>query len=203
MCARCQEVLVQQQVIPALDHKFVDGICIRCGEVDPNYIPEQPEEPEIPEGIRGEIIGNELSMYSVTRDGELVNKDFKVVEFTQEEATQAPTESCFYQVKDDSGEIVEFGYQDMQIAHDEMYYIIALPKNVDYNSDKVSIKAYDDDENIWNDCLKMPLISDPDIVNALCEEAGVDISHINTDLYTVWVLEDTCSGSKLRYIITE
>jgi hypothetical protein len=84
-----------------------------------------------------------------------------------------------------------------------MYYIVALPKSVDYNSSMVKMQAYDDEEQIWVDYTKLPLISDIDRVNELCDEAGVDISHIDTTQYTVWVNEDICTGSKLRYIIIE
>ena len=92
----------------------------------------------------------------------------------------------------------------MHIANDEMYYVIALPKSVDYNSIMVRMQAYDDEEQLWADSTKLPLTSDPEIVAACCDEVGIDISHINTDLYTVWVNnEDICTGSRLRYIIEE
>jgi hypothetical protein len=84
-----------------------------------------------------------------------------------------------------------------------MYYIIALPKIVDYNSNMVKMQAYDDEEQLWVDYTKLSLTSDPEIVASCCDEVGVDISHINQDLYTVWVNEDTCTGSRLRYIIEE
>ena len=164
----------------------------------------QPEEPEEPNGVVEEIIYRKLPMYSIDYDGNVSAKDFNIVTFnSREEADQAPVESCFYQVKDETGEIIESGYQDMQIVHDEMYYIIALPKAVDYNSNMVKMQAYDDEEQLWVEYTKLPLTSDPEIVASCCDEAGVDISHINQDLYTVWVNEDTCTGSRLRYIIEE
>ena len=33
---------------PAAGHNFVEGICGICGETDPNYVPETPDEPEVP-----------------------------------------------------------------------------------------------------------------------------------------------------------
>ena len=167
------------------------------------FTSSQPDEPEVPEGVVDEIIYNKLPMYSVTKDGELVAEEFEIINFTQEEAAQAPTKSGFYQVINDAGEVVESGYQDMQIVNDAMYYIVALPKSVDYNSNMVKMQAYDDEEQIWVDYTKLPLTSDIDKVNELCDEAGVDISHIDTTYYTVWVNEDICTGSKLRYIIIE
>ena len=220
-CSRC-DYKVEQEVIEALGHDYGEWVitkqpevgvpgeqqktCKRCEDVIIEEIPAlEPEEPEIPEGIIGEIITKELPMYSVDYDGNVTAKDFEVVTFnSREEANQAPVESCFYQVKDENGEIIESGYQDMQIANDEMYYVIALPKSVDYNSNMVRMQAYDDEEQLWADSTKLPLTSDPEIVAACCDEVGIDISHINTDLYTVWVNnEDICTGSRLRYIIEE
>jgi hypothetical protein len=109
----------------------------------------QPEEPEEPNGVVEEIIYRKLPMYSIDYDGNVSAKDFDIVTFnSREEADQAPVESCFYQVKDETGEIIESGYQDMQIVNDEMYYIIALPKIVDYNSNMVKMQAYDDEEQL-------------------------------------------------------
>ena len=161
-------------------------------------------EPEEPNGVVEEIISKELPMYSIDYDGNVASKEFEIVTFnSREEANQVPTESCFYQVKDETGEIIESGYQDMQIANDGMYYIIALPKIVDYNSNMVKMQAYDDEEQLWVDYTKLPLTSDPEIVASCCDEVGVDISHIDQDLYTVWVNENICTGSRLRYIIEE
>lgn len=161
-------------------------------------------QPEEPEGVIGEIIAKELPMYSIDSSGNVTAKEFEVVTFNgREEANQAPVESCFYQVKDENGDVIESGYQDMQIVNDEMYYIIALPKSVEYNSDMVRMVAYDDEEQLWVEYTKLPLTSDPEIVASCCGEVGVDISHINQDLYTVWVNENTCTGSRLRYIIEE
>jgi hypothetical protein len=87
-------------------------------------------------------------MYSVKKDGTITADDFKLFTLTSEEATQAPTESGFYQIVDESNTVIESGYQELQIASDELYYVIALPKSVDYNSGMVKIQAYDDDEKI-------------------------------------------------------
>ena len=219
-CKRC-DYKIEQEVIEALGHDYGEWIitkqpevgvpgeqqktCKRCGDVIIEEIPAlEPEEPEVPEGVVGEIISKELPMYSIDHNGNVTTKDFEVITFnSREEADQAPVESCFYQVKDENGEIIESGYQDMQIANDGMYYIVALPKSVDYNSNMVRMQAYDDEEQLWVDYTKLPLTSDPETVANCCDEVGVDISHINTDLYTVWVNEDICTGSKLRYIIEE
>ena len=85
----------------------------------------------------------------------------------------------------------------MSIDNDEMYYAIALPKEIDYNT-MVDLYTWDPDEKIWVDS-ELALTSDPDEVARLCDEAGMDVSGIDTDIYTVWVLEDLCTGSIIRY----
>ena len=37
-CSMCEEILIPQEEIPALGHDYVDGVCTRCGEEDPDYI---------------------------------------------------------------------------------------------------------------------------------------------------------------------
>lgn len=43
-CSVCGEVLTAQEVVPALGHKFENGVCTVCGEKDPNYV--EPVAPE-------------------------------------------------------------------------------------------------------------------------------------------------------------
>ena len=45
-CSVCGEILVAQTEIPAKGHSYKDGKCTVCGAEDPNYQPEQPEDPE-------------------------------------------------------------------------------------------------------------------------------------------------------------
>lgn len=39
-CSECDEVLTAPTEVPALGHNYVDGVCDRCGEADPDYKPE-------------------------------------------------------------------------------------------------------------------------------------------------------------------
>ena len=38
-CSACNTVLLAQEVIPALGHAYENGVCVRCGEEDPNAQP--------------------------------------------------------------------------------------------------------------------------------------------------------------------
>ena len=41
-CCACGQVRVAQQEIPALGHDYVNGVCTRCGEPDPDYVEPKP-----------------------------------------------------------------------------------------------------------------------------------------------------------------
>jgi len=51
-CAVCQEVLVAQETVPALDHAYENGVCIRCGDSLGVTIIAQPESDE---AVLGEL----------------------------------------------------------------------------------------------------------------------------------------------------
>ena len=127
---------------------------------------------------------------------------FLLLSFCDQLYISVPIEiHIFYQVIENET-VIESGYQDIMITNDEVYYIIALPKVVDYNT-MVRMQAYNDDEQRWEDCLKLSLTNDIDTVESLCADIDLDISNIDTNIYSIWALEDICTGSKLRYIIEE
>ena len=167
----------------------------------PDDFDEPEEAPVHPTNAIEQIIADRLMMYSVNMDNELAAADFKMLQMSPSEAAGAPTTSGFYQIVD-NGIVIESGYQELQILNDNTYYIIALPKILDYET-MIDLQAYDSDTKTWNVCEKLPMISDQFAVAELCDEVGVDTSHIDTDLYTILVYEDTCVGSKYRYIIKE
>lgn len=156
---------------------------------------DDPNEEE-PTSLIDKIINDEIPMYSITNEGALVESPFKLID-----GNTAPTESGFYTITDDQGNIIEAGYQDISIKNDEMYYVIAIPKEIDYNT-MVELKTWDPDESVWVNS-ELALVSDSKTINSICDEAGIDISHIDTDRYTVWALEDICTGSIIRYSIKE
>jgi hypothetical protein len=149
-----------------------------------------------PEGIIGRIMAYETPMYSIDDSGVLLEVPFKLVD-----GAAAPVESGFYTITDSQGNIVEAGYQDLSVENDAMYYMIAFPKEIDYNT-MIEVESWDPVEKIWN-AAGLALTSDPVEVARLCDEAGVDISHIDTTKYTVWVQENICTGSIIRYRIVE
>jgi hypothetical protein len=83
-----------------------------------------------------------------------------------------------------------------------LVYAIALPKSI--KEENISIQTYSEDLQIWEPNT-FELTSDVDIVNEICELYDIDISNIDTEVYTVWVNRDEqpCTGSIIRYIITE
>lgn len=154
------------------------------------------------EGIIEEIIAYEIPMYSVATDGTVTKIPFNHMKFTVETASAEPTTSGFYQIVSDTGEVLESGYQEIQISSDDVYYIIALPGGIDYNT-MVTVQGYNTAAGTWAEIEKPVMISDPVQVEALCSEAGIDISHIDASTHTVWASETCPTGSKLRYIINE
>jgi hypothetical protein len=166
--------------------------------------PDQPDIPEEQAGIVESIITKELPMYAINDDGMLSEIEYKYTILTEEDAAKPATNSCFYQIKDAEGNVIESGYQELQINNDEVYYIIALPKEIYYTS-MVSVKAWNDLEGCWTDTGsdKPALTRDADEVASLCDEAGIDISHIDTAVYTVWAMEGTPDGSIYRFVINE
>lgn len=162
--------------------------------------PDEPIEPDVPtefDSVAEKIDVAQIPMYSVTSEGELVPVAFKLVDKDAE-----PTESGFYAVKDSEGNIIQAGYQDLTISNDEMYYAVALPKEVDYDT-AVTLYSWGPDDKVWVDSEMPGFTSDPVEVARICGDAGIDISHIDTNVYTVWALEAVCTGSILRYEFKE
>ena len=162
----------------------------------------QPDEPEVPEGIIGEIITNELPLYYVNNSGSLTELPFEITTLTEEQAAQEPTKSGFYQIVDGENNVIESGYHDLSVANQDLIYMLALPKSI--KAENISVQTFSDEEKIWEDNT-FELTDDISIVNEICDIYGMDISNIDTDKYTVWVSasENVCTGSKIRYIITE
>jgi hypothetical protein len=154
-------------------------------------------KPEEPKGLIDTIIKNEIPMYSISNSGELTPITFKLID-----ASATPTESGFFVARDAEGKIVEAGYQDLSINHDEMYYMIALLKEIDYNT-MVSLFTWDPDDKTWVDS-DLELTNDPAFIAERCDEVGISVpNNIDSSKYTIWASEELCTGSIIRYIIKE
>jgi hypothetical protein len=141
-------------------------------------------------------------MYSVTEDSQFDEVSYQYMTFTEETAANAPTASGFYQITNNSGEVIESGYQEVTANNPDVPYIIALPIDVDFNT-MVSVQTYDTLEGIWKDD-SLNMSNDYDEISAICEELNVEISHIDLAKYTLWAdLEAGPSGKVHRFIITE
>jgi hypothetical protein len=90
----------------------------------------------------------------------------------------------------------------LSIANQDWVYMVALPKSI--KEENISVQTFSDEEQIWEDNT-FELTCDIDTVNDICDIYGMDISSVDIDKYTVWasVTEQPCTGSKIRYVITE
>lgn len=160
------------------------------------------ETPDEPTGAIARIMANQIPMYSIN-GYTLTESPYQL--FTYDESTKdAPiTTSGFYQVTDDAGTIVEAGYQDVTIAKDDVYYMIALPSFVDYNT-MVTLQVFDELNNKWVPYDKIPMISDIDEIRSVCsEDPQMFIDSVDLNEYTIWMSVETPTGKLLRYVINE
>ncbi len=42
-CSRCDAATTAQEVVPVIDHSYVEGVCSACGATDPDYVAPLPE----------------------------------------------------------------------------------------------------------------------------------------------------------------
>lgn len=162
----------------------------------------EPETPAEPNGIVETILANRTPMYAITSAGVLEEIPYKLLNYTTTTAKNEPVESGFYQIKDADGTVIESGYQELQANSDETYYIIALPKAIDYST-MITIRVYSAATGTWMPYEKFNFTCEPTEVASICADVDVDISNIDESLYTVWAVEECPTGSKLRFIITE
>ena len=107
---------------------------------DPTEIPSEPDLPEEFDSIVEEIKAKEIPMYSVNTSNELVEIPYNYLNLTETDAVLEATNNGFYQIKDSNGAVIESGYQELQVDNGNTYYVIALPKKVDYNT-MVTVKV--------------------------------------------------------------
>ena len=163
-----------------------------------------PTTPDTPsDSVVEDIVENKTPMYSIDGEGKVVEISYdEVLTYTEADANTQPTESGFYQIVDDNGAVVESGYQELSANNPDVPHIIALPKDVDFNT-MVTTEVFNTKTQEWVPTT-LNMSNDIDEIEALCSELGVEISHIDQDVYTLWAdLESGPTGSIIRYIITE
>jgi len=148
-------------------------------------IPEQPGDDATPEEIVDYLIATGATMYSQDEQGNLVETPFASIAWTEAEAAaQMNGISTIYTITDESGDIVESGYQEATDYNEEAWLTVALPSEIK----NVKVKMYDPDVNDWVDMLWK-------VVPA--EEQTMDG-------YTIWTVPEqyeVTSGDTYRFVI--
>lgn len=162
------------------------------------------EKPGTP-GIVESIIANKTPMYAVTDTGAVEPITWSdVLNYTEETAVAKPEVSGFYQITKDDG-TVEHGYQQVSAVYNDMPYIIALPKALNFATN-VTVQSWNDLESKWivDDTTKNAMSSDA----ASFESLGVGTlsevcPEVDTTKYTIWFLDVGSTGIIYRFIINE
>jgi hypothetical protein len=170
---------------------------------DPNDpstpVPELPENPAIDQ-IIDHIITEQTTIHQVNASGELEEIPYKVKTYTEASYTQAPekVETTFYKVTDNSGEIIEAGYQHMTELKD-MYYMVALPEYM-VLGENVEIQTWDDLSQCWTKA-QTKLTKLPEDIGDAFASAGLETPIIPKG-YTLWAnLEDIDAGTTFRFVL--
>lgn len=146
-------------------------------------------EPETPEGseITTTIIKNSIPMYNSTSTGGLEKAEFTTTTWTEEEANvQMDGVSTFYTIVDDSGAIIESGYQQKTTYNEEVWLTIALPDIIE----NVIVKMFNPGSGSW-EALTWNVVK--------AEEQTIDG-------YTIWTVPEkyeVMAGGTYRFVIVE
>lgn len=154
-------------------------------------------------GIIETIIANKTPMYQVNESGELVEIPFTEPLDLTADANVDATVSGFYQIKDETGTVIESGYQHDSAINDSMYYVIALPKELIFD-ENLSIQTWSVMDNQWVE-VNLEMSSDPVFIAEAFAEGDIPVPAIDTSIYTLWIdaTLNTCAGTSYRFIINE
>ena len=157
-------------------------------DVQSGDTPEQPEIPgenATPEEIINYLINNRVPMYSQDINGVLTETPFSSSVWTkQEAAVNMDGISTVYSIKDDSGTIIESGYQEATDYNEEAWLTVALPEQIK----NVKVKMYVSEVNDWVEL-------NWNVVPA--EEQTIEG-------YTIWTVPEdyeVASGDTYRFVI--
>lgn len=167
-----------------------------------------PDTPDVPttESLVETIIEDKIPMYQLDIDGNVIEGSaYAYKEMTTEQASLAPTEECFYQIKDASGEVIESGYQHLSAPTDDMFYLVLLPVGITFGAGgNTTHQVWDEGQQIWTTS-NLELISDKDTIQAVLEENELPFPDYNESEYTLWADStfESWAGADYRFIINE
>lgn len=162
------------------------------------------EKPAEPETIVEKIMDSKTPMYQVNENGEVIEIPYVYEDFTEAEAAAAPTKDCFYQIKDESGNVIESGYQHVSEENDSMYYLVLLPKELDFNTN-VTVQYWDNGAaKSWMPAT-VKMSNDLALIEGALAEGEMELPIYDSDKYTLWIDSslETCAGTDYRFIINE
>lgn len=169
------------------------------GAVDP----DEPETPEVPQGIIETIIAGQLPMYQVNTEGQLEEVPYNYISLTSEQSVKEPTSAGFYQILDSStGAAIESGYQQLSAYNEDIPYLIALPSEIDFNT-HITVQKFDDGFTQQWVSETLDLTNDIEEIQAVFDEIGQTLPTV-PEGYTLWAdLGRGSDTSAYRFIITE
>lgn len=159
---------------------------------------EEYIEPVIPDDpdndIITDIITNNKSMYQINENSEWIEIPFDFVSFDNTDYTAMNSKDCFYQYE------TEYGYQHISSENDSMFYVIALPETLDFNSNIIT-KVWDKGNKIWQDT-NLDMSNDMEFITQVFEESELTLPEVRTG-YQLWIDSslNTCDGADYRFII--
>ncbi len=169
---------------------------------------QEPGSPDEPAGIIENIISKQMPMLEIDENSMAIELPYVYQTFERgsDDDASKPVKTSFYQITE-NGEVVESGYQHVSSENDSMYYLIALPKDMDFNTN-VTVYCYDtlvDPSNPWQPVDGFAMSSDPELIAQMFADAGLPIPNIDQNVYRLWIDESgaTYNGSIYRFIINE
>jgi len=156
------------------------------------------------QGLVATIIHNQTPMYQITDNDEMVEIPWTgVIQYSSAEAaTIKDGQTGFYKVVNESGEIIEAGYQHYSTAKDP-WYIVALPEVLAVaENGNVLLQTWNPAENKWDKAVYVLTADYEEIVSAY-DEAGIK-PPVAPEGYRLWAdLSESDPGTLYRFIIKE
>lgn len=223
--ATVEQLATKADVIPFTEDKFVTkavgnfavgdsvkGLSVAeilaklLGLSDEPINPDEPDIPDEPTGVVETILANKLPMYQLAGDGVLAELPYNYITITADEAAasqQKPTQSGFYQIINENGDVIESGYQQIQVKIPNVPFMIALPNIIDYPN-QVSAQVYNELQKTWS-ATSITLTSDAEEIAFICDDEGCSVPEA-PDGYILWASKNAnimSSESIYRFSITE